>query len=143
MNELYWISRLNIINNTSTVFFIISLIFTIVSTIGFYIAKGNIIFYKRKEDKYGGYKGEIFEWEGYKGIWKSVLSVFVPILILSSSVRIFVPTTEEAFIIYGVGGTIDYVKSNPTTKQLPDKCINVLDKWVDSWTIEKDDSIRH
>lgn len=26
----------------------------------------------------------------------------------------------------------DYVKSNETAKQLPDKCIEALDKWVDS-----------
>ena len=25
--------------------------------------------------------------------------------------------------------TIDYIKQNPTTKKLPDKCINALDKW--------------
>jgi hypothetical protein len=40
-------------------------------------------------------------------------------------------------MIWGVGGTIDYVKSNATAKQLPDKCIEALDKWVDSLNEEK------
>lgn len=26
---------------------------------------------------------------------------------------------------------MDYLKSNPTAKQLPDKCIKALDKWID------------
>lgn len=47
-------------------------------------------------------------------------------------VSIFIPTTQDALMIYGVGGTIDYVKSNETAKQLPDKCIKALDKWVES-----------
>ena len=27
---------------------------------------------------------------------------------------------------------IDYIKSNETAKQLPDKCIKALDKWADN-----------
>lgn len=34
-------------------------------------------------------------------------------------------------MIYGVGGTIDYIKDNPTAKQLPDKYFKILDKWAD------------
>jgi hypothetical protein len=55
---------------------------------------------------------------------------------------IFVPTQKEALLIYGVGGTIDYLQANPTAKQLPDKCIKALDGWVDSWNIEKNDSTK-
>lgn len=46
--------------------------------------------------------------------------------------NIFIPTTNEALLIYGVGGTIDYIKSNNTAKQLPDKCVKALDKWVEN-----------
>jgi hypothetical protein len=35
-------------------------------------------------------------------------------------------------MIYGVGGTIDYIKSNDTAKQLPDKVVSALDKYLDS-----------
>lgn len=51
--------------------------------------------------------------------------------------NIFIPTTNEALLIYGVGGTIDYIKSNDTAKQLPDKCIKALDKWVENLNEEK------
>ena len=37
-------------------------------------------------------------------------------------------------LIYGVGTTIDYVKQNNTLQQIPDKCINALDAWVESLT---------
>ena len=64
-------------------------------------------------------------------ISKKLLKIFTPIFVVSLLLEIFVPTTKEAMLIYGVGGTIDYVKSNPVAKQIPDKCITALDKWVD------------
>lgn len=51
--------------------------------------------------------------------------------------NIFIPTKNEALLIYGVGGTIDYIKSNDTAKQLPDKCVKALDKWVENLTKEE------
>ena len=39
-------------------------------------------------------------------------------------------------MIYGIGGTIDYIKSNDTAKQIPDKCINALDKFIDEYVNE-------
>lgn len=61
----------------------------------------------------------------------------IPILIISVLGIVFTPTTKEALMIWGVGGTIDYVKSNETAKQLPNKCIEALDKWVDSLNEEE------
>lgn len=39
-----------------------------------------------------------------------------------------------------LGGTIDYIKSNETAKQLPDKCIKALDKWVENLNEEKQEN---
>jgi len=52
--------------------------------------------------------------------------------ILFTLVAVFTPSTKSMYMIYGVGGTIDYLKENPTAKQLPDKIVMALDKWVDS-----------
>lgn len=49
-------------------------------------------------------------------------------------VAIFTPSTKSLCLIYGIGGTIDYIKSNDTAKQLPDKVVNALDRWLDSQT---------
>lgn len=34
----------------------------------------------------------------------------------------------------------DYIKNNETAKQLPDKCINALDAWVESLTQEEEEN---
>lgn len=50
------------------------------------------------------------------------------------AINVFVPTTKDAMLIFGVGGTIDYIKSNETINKLPEKCVNALDAWVESIT---------
>lgn len=75
-------------------------------------------------------------------ITKKLLKIVVPIFTISLLIEVFIPTTKEALVIYGVGGTVDYLKANPTAKKLPDKCINALDKWVDSFSAEKNDSTK-
>lgn len=44
---------------------------------------------------------------------------------------VFIPSTKNLLIIYGVGGTIDYVKENKVANKIPDKCIKALDKYLD------------
>jgi ABC-type Fe3+ transport system permease subunit len=144
MNEIYWITRLDGINTVAMVIVIITVIISIISLVGYFVSLGNISYYKERVKK--GFKGledDVEEWINYAKVWKKIWVIFVPILIVSTLVKVFVPTTNEAFVIYGVGGTIDYIKSNPTAKQLPDKCVKALDRWVDSWGVEKPDSIEH
>lgn len=67
--------------------------------------------------------------------WKKVrtsLTISGLCFIVSFIAEVLTPSTEQAYLIYGVGGTIDYLKNNPTAKQLPDKCIKALDKWIDT-----------
>ena len=123
MSEIYWITRFDPINTCAMVFLIISAIVSVLGTLGLFIC----IAEDEKESL---------------PVIKKMLKISTPILVVCLLIKIFVPTTKEALLIYGVGGTIDYVKSNPIAKQLPDKCVNALDKWVDSWNIEKTDSIK-
>ena len=44
-------------------------------------------------------------------------------------------------MIIGIGGTIEYLKSNDTAKELPDKVIMAIDKLLDD-TIEEEKWIR-
>ena len=60
-------------------------------------------------------------------------------LVISSLIFVFVPSTKEALLIWGVGSTIDYIQENETAKQLPDKCINALNDWVESLSDPKND----
>ena len=122
MSELYWITRCDAIGTTATIFLVISSILFGLLIMG-YVAG------LEDNDQNG------------INLIKKLFKIVIPVFTISLLVEIFIPTTKEAFVIYGVGGTIDYIKQNPTAKQLPDKCVNALDKWVDSW-ITKNDSIK-
>lgn len=126
MNELYWITRLNGIHGVGIIIAVIAGIIFTVSLIGYIV----------NDDP--DYTSEVRARKScLMFLKKSSIALVIGILTI-----IFVPTTKEALTIWGVDGTIDYLKSNPTAKQLPDKCIKALDKWVDSYTEEKD-SVDH
>jgi hypothetical protein len=137
MNEIYWITRLDIIYTLTLALFIISVIAFLLSTISYLCHNGQSI-----HDANNGYERSSKECREYANVSKRILKYSIAPLILSTLLLIFVPTTKQAMLIYGVGGTIDYIKQNPTAKQLPDKCVKALDKWVDSWSINKSDSIK-
>lgn len=111
MTEIYWITRLDSILVS---FFIIALI---TGMFGVIILIISIIEYV--QDKLD----EI----PLKKVWIGLISTCV----ISSFIMIFTPSTKDMYMIYGIGGSIDYLKENETVKQLPDKCINFIDKWVD------------
>ena len=50
---------------------------------------------------------------------------------------IIIPTQHDLMAIYGLGGTIDYIKSNDKAKELPDKVVDALTRYVDSIEKEK------
>ena len=122
MNEIYWITRLDLISGWL-------LAFTVVSGVIAFISSCLYIGNRSEHEDHG--------WESSKN-WMNFCaktfrsSTFCFFLFLISS--ILTPTTKEAVLIYGVGNTIDYVKQNNTLQQIPDKCINALDAWVDSLT---------
>lgn len=51
---------------------------------------------------------------------------------------IFIPSTKQLYLMYGIGTTIDYLKSNDTANQIPDKAIKALDAWLDMEMQEKE-----
>ena len=119
MNELYWITRFGPINICATVFLVLGSIASFIS-IALWIG------------------GHVEEDSEKVAIGKKFSKTFIPVLVVSMLIKVFVPTTKEALLIYGVGGTIDYLQANPTVQKLPDKCVKALDKWADSLILEKD-----
>lgn len=118
MSEIYWISRLDYICN---LFIALSIIFGVIVVVG-----GFILIVSDKSDN------------EYPVILKIVKK---SILILGCSLLavIFLPNTKQAFMIWGLGGTIDYIKNNETVQKLPDKTIQCLDKFIDEY-LNKEDS---
>ena len=43
----------------------------------------------------------------------------------------FLPSTKQGYMIYGVSNTIEYIKNNEKAKELPDKVVMALDKWLE------------
>lgn len=113
MEEIYWLQRLGSINTAMWVIFIFASICLIISFVSF------LCFY---ESQYMDFEFKLA---------KKALKWLAPIVFVTLCGGIFIPTTKEMYAIYGIGGTIDYLKENEIAKQLPDKVINALDKWID------------
>ena len=103
MTEIYWITRLDVIWVVSLVVFLTGAIWSI----GYIIVSEDSI-------------GNIFK----KIKWLIVTDVFA-LLIL-----VFVPTTREALVIYGLGTTKDWIENNEKVKEIPQKAIDALDKYL-------------
>lgn len=117
MSEIYWISRLDYICG---LFIALTIFFGVATVIG-----GLTLTVMDKSDN------------DYPTILKTVKR---SILILGFSLLgvIFLPNTKEAYMIWGLGGTIDYIKSNETVQKLPDKTVQCLDKFLDEYLNEED-----
>ena len=127
MSTLYWINVLGNLNDVCMIIFEISVLFGITFFLVTIFHKDDI-----KED---------LSKVGYKRFVKVRNTNYI-VLIISTLVLVFLPTKNQLYIIYGVGGTIDYLKDNPTAKELPDKCIKALDAWVDNLNKEGDKNER-
>ena len=138
MNEIYWLTRLDSINTVSLTLLITTVAISAIVIVIYLTANGQRIY-----DESRGYESSVKEYKGYCETCKNILKYSVPICIISCLLVVFVPTTKEGLLIYGVGGTVDYIKNNPTAKQIPDKCIIALDKWVTSLGEEKSDTINN
>lgn len=65
-------------------------------------------------------------------LFKVVTKYILPMAVIISMLgAMFIPDTKSLYIIYGVGGTLDYLKENKTAKKIPDKAILALDKYLD------------
>ena len=120
MQELYWISTLSTLGTfcavMGTLFFLLMVVFTIVH------CSPSRKDFQNEEDMKRWKKYIILGW---------VITIFVGLI------GIFIPSERQMYLIYGVGGTLDYLKENPTAQQLPDKYIKVLDKIADDYLTEE------
>ncbi len=131
MNELYWITRLDAI---CAFLWIVSILSFFLLGILLFVA---IVSKNNAETE----KEHCEDWNKYMKRYKECIryaKIGVIVFWVSVFMNIFIPTTNQALLIYGVGGTIDYIKSNGTAKQLPDKCVKALDKYLDNINKEEE-----
>ena len=61
----------------------------------------------------------------------------VIVLAISALMCLFVPGSKQAMLIWGIGSTVDYIQENEAVKELPDKCVEALEVWLESLTEEE------
>ena len=134
MEEIYWITRLDAICDFLTVVAVVSFVISVVMC-AFAIHNR----FAADECLEGGkyYNCHMQRFKMFLNYFKR----FIFVALVLTVINIFIPTKNDALLIYGVGGTIDYIKSNDTAKQLPDKCIKALDKWVDN--LNEEEKMKH
>lgn len=118
MNELYWITRFDALHGLMVA---ITIAFRILAFI-FIVA-----YFVNQNDGDTELANKFL-----KRAFKFLIVTFI-----SGAGTALIPTTKDALIIYGIGSTIDYVKSDSTAKQLPKKAILVLDKYLNEITDDK------
>lgn len=111
MSELYWLGVLGNLNDLGGAIAVLS--FLVFIALGFW-------FFLCSEDDL---EPSPFMKKMFKG------SMFA--IVLGVVMAIFIPSQKNLLIIYGVGGTIDYLKENKDANKIPDKCVKSLDKYLD------------
>ena len=119
MNEIYWLTRIGELDGVFGFLWIAPCI-----AIGVMIGALPIF----GEDWNDKFKDMLKKW-----LWR-----FIVVMIIGIIGDAFTPSKKEVLLIYGLGSTIDYVKSNDNAKELPDKAVEALTRYLDS--IEKEEA---
>lgn len=118
MVEIYWLQRIGALSDLFNVMWIFATV-----VLGSFILVSPIAI-------------EVLKEYNITNQAKKAAKTLATILIVGVIGSVMTPSTKEMYAIYGLGGTIDYIKSNDKAKQLPDKCVDALTRYIDS--IEKE-----
>lgn len=114
MFELYLIYLLGAIK-------VIAVIFAVISGFGFIVSGIAKVLCNPECDA-----------EDYR-ISNIIFRISKPIVIVTLFLSIIIPQEKQLYTIFGIGSIIDIVQNSDTAKQLPNKTIQVLDKWCDEY----------
>jgi len=120
MNTFYWITRLDSIDKLLVAFAVIAAAVLIAGLIGFGVTYN--------DDEFDSDDEGIKKMRNY---FKKTAVVSLIVFISVSTINTFIPSTKDAYVIYGVGGTFDYLKNDEKAKEFPDKVIEAADLYLD------------
>lgn len=115
MSELYWISIIGKLNTFFWIMFGVSIFVGVILLMLYFISDCEYDYIKLA-----------------KPIKITIISTIV-----CGLCGIIIPGKNEAFFIYGAGTIVDYCKDNPNVKEIPDKAIDALNRYIDSITEDK------
>lgn len=122
MKEIYWLQVIGNFGELSVSALIVTIIALIILTIG-YCA------FEVYDDDDRAKQAAIVKW-----LRRSVVGIAISVVGV-----VFIPGDKELMAIYGIGGTIDYIKSSDKAKELPDKVVDALTKYLETLNEEKKD----
>lgn len=120
MSELYWLGVLGNLHSCGEVVVLLSIL--VLCGLGIWI---------------------FIDGDDYNEPFKEIKSMFkcsIFALVFGTTICLFIPSKKNLLIIYGVGGTIDYLKENNDANKIPDKCVKVIDKFLDDALKEDKDN---
>lgn len=103
MTEIYWLTRLDVVCIVSLTVFLVCTIW--------------------------GTAAIIVSDDSFRDTITRLKWVFVADVLALLSL-LFVPDTKDALVIYGLGSTKDWIESNEKAKEIPQKAIDALDKYL-------------
>ena len=109
MNELYWITTLGKINTVCWIFFAISILILFIAISCYFN----------------------FDEDDLK-IPIKLIKIGIANMLISILGCTFIPSKEDLYFIYGAGTIVDYCKDSPKVKEIPDKAIDALNRYLDS-----------
>lgn len=110
MNEIYWLTRVGIINDIGYIMLILSLF--ALTTALIWINMADL---------------EECDWLKPKAVIKSIVATGIIGLLITA----FVPTKQDMCLIYGLGSVVEYVQGNDKAKEIPDKAVEAIIEWMD------------
>jgi hypothetical protein len=122
MSEIYWITRIGALDTLFNIMWVIPVIVICcgVLIILTMLANGDEI----NDDS--------------KPIFKKVISCLCVVFSIGVVGDIVLPSRDDTMLIYGLGPMIDYVQNNDKVKQLPDKAVDALNRYLD--TVAKEEN---
>ena len=126
MDNLYLITRLDDIRAAFIALVVLASIAAITFIVVYFCHKGELA--GKTEDSINNYHQDDVYWckIGKKGTRWSLIIFFISMITLC-----VIPTTKQGLLLFGVNETIEYCTKHPEAKQIPDKCIRALNKYLD------------
>lgn len=129
--KMYWFTRLSAITTILETILVVSGLLSIAALIFWFVT-----YLSNPEYMYDEEEGK----KRYLKFGSKALCIFTIVFAVGLIGRIFIPTTSEALVIYGVGESVEYLQNNKNAVQIPDKALQALNKYLDEVIEDKENN---
>lgn len=113
----YWLSVADAFKVVIGTIAIISAIITLASVIGYLSSIGSAAEYAGKDSDYG--KEEYDSWQTWVKGWKRIMTIIIPICVISVTLWALAPTKKDAMLIIAGGSVGNFITTDSSSRALP------------------------